>query len=62
MKLAASLDMGQGSVSKIENEADMYLSTLRKYIHALGGELHLTAEFPDGRRMEIDRLTELAAG
>jgi len=62
VELAASLDMVQGSVSKIENEADMYLSTLRKYIHALGGELHLTAEFPDGRRMEIERLTELAAG
>ncbi len=61
-ELAGSLDIAQGSVSKIENEADMYLSTLRKYVNALGGELHLTAEFPDGRKMEIDRLAELAAG
>lgn len=59
-ELAGSLEVAQGSVSKIENQADMYLSTLRKYVHALGGELHLTAEFPDGRKMEIDRLTELA--
>lgn len=61
-ELAGSLEVAQGSVSKIENQADMYISTLRKYVHALGGELHLTAEFPDGRKMEIDRLTELAAG
>jgi DNA-binding XRE family transcriptional regulator len=61
-ELAESLDMAQGSVSKIENQADMYLSTLRKYVHAMGGELHLTAEFPDGRKIEIDRLAELAAG
>ena len=59
-ELASSLDIAQGSVSKIENQADMYISTLRKYVHALGGELHLTAEFPDGRTMEIDRLAELA--
>ena len=61
-ELAGSLDVAQGSVSKIENQADMYISTLRKYVHALGGELHLTAEFPDGRKMEIDRISGLAAG
>ena len=59
-ELAGSLDIAQGSVSKIENQADMYISTLRKYVQALGGELHLTAQFPDGRKMEIDRLAEWA--
>ena len=54
--LASRLDLGQGTVSKIENAADMYLTTLRKYIEALGGELHLTALFPDGRRMDIEHL------
>ena len=39
--LAARLVTGQGSVSKLEHAADMYLSTLRKYVEALGGELHL---------------------
>jgi hypothetical protein len=34
----------------------MYLSTLRKYVEALGGELHLVASFPEGRRIEIERL------
>lgn len=59
--LASELEVAQGSVSKIENQADMYISTLRKYVRALGGELHLTAEFPDGRRMAIDRLAELGS-
>lgn len=58
--LAEKLDQGQGSVSKIEHGADMYLSTLRKYLEALGGELHLTATFPDGREFEIDNVAELA--
>lgn len=55
--LAGKLELGQGSVSKIENAADMYLTTLRKYVEALGGELQLTATFGDGRRMEIGRLS-----
>jgi transcriptional regulator with XRE-family HTH domain len=59
-ELAEHLDAGQGSVSKIERAADMYLSTLRKYVEALGGELHLTAQFPDGRKIEIDHVTDLA--
>ena len=58
--LAGKLETGQGSVSKIENAADMYLATLRKYVEALGGELHLTAKFGDGREVEIERLGEMA--
>jgi transcriptional regulator with XRE-family HTH domain len=59
VELAGKLDAGQGTVSKIENAADMYLTTLRKYIEALGGELYLTARFPDGRSMNIDTLTDM---
>lgn len=58
--LAGKLDVAQGSVSKIENAADMYLTTLRKYVEALGGELHLTATFADGRVWQIDRLGDIA--
>ena len=56
--LAARLVTGQGSVSKLEHAADMYLSTLRKYVEALGGELHLVASFPEGRKFEIGCLTD----
>ncbi len=59
-ELAGKLEVEQGSVSKVENAADMYLTTLRKYVEALGGELHLTATFPGGRRVEIDHVAEAA--
>jgi len=38
----------QASVSKMEGQTDMYISTLRKYIAAMGGELEIVAKFPDG--------------
>jgi transcriptional regulator with XRE-family HTH domain len=46
--LAEMLDVPQSSISRIERRADMYLSTLRNYIHALGGVLQIQAIFPDG--------------
>lgn len=57
--MAKHLAQSQGSVSKIENAADMYLSTLRKYIEAMGGELRLTATFDKGRSFEIDHISDL---
>jgi len=45
--LAEVLDVGQSEVSKIENRTDMYVSTLRKFIEAMGGELEIKAVFPD---------------
>jgi transcriptional regulator with XRE-family HTH domain len=58
-QLAAALDTGQGSVSKIENATDMYLSTLRRFVAALGGELILKASFPEGREFVIDHVSEV---
>ena len=55
--VAAKLDLGQASVSKIESAADMYLSTLRRYIEALGGELVVSAKFPEGTVVPIDSLS-----
>jgi DNA-binding XRE family transcriptional regulator len=46
--VAERLQVDQGSVSKIEGRTDMYLSTLREYVEALGGTLELRADFPDG--------------
>ena len=60
-ELACKLNVAQGSVSKFENAADMYLTTLRKHVEALGGELRLTAKFADGRRIEIEHLAEMGA-
>jgi hypothetical protein len=34
-------------VSKIEHQEDIYLSTLREYVEAIGGELEIKVVFPD---------------
>ena len=46
-RLAEVLGMTQPGVSKIEHETDLYVSTLRSYVEALGGELRIVASFPD---------------
>lgn len=50
--LAEVLGTSQARVSQLENQHDLYLSTLKRYIEALGGELEVTAIF-DGERIEI---------
>ena len=57
--VAARLDLGQASVSQIESAADMYLSTLRRYIEALGGELVVSARFSEGTVVPIDSLSSV---
>ncbi|MFT3741862.1 MAG: XRE family transcriptional regulator [Gammaproteobacteria bacterium] len=47
-RLAEILETKQANVSRIERRADMYISTLRSYIEAMGGELDIIAKFPDG--------------
>lgn len=47
-ELAAALGIRQPSLSKLEGQDDMQVSTLRKIVRALGGQLHITASFPKG--------------
>jgi len=47
-QLAQVLQVSQGAVSKVERRADMYISTLRSYIRAIGGDLQIRAVFPEG--------------
>lgn len=47
VELAQVLSVEQAAVSKLERREDMFVSTLRDYIKALGGELHMVASFPD---------------
>ncbi|TAF98691.1 MAG: helix-turn-helix domain-containing protein [Betaproteobacteria bacterium] len=46
--LAETLHVQQPSVAKLERRTDMYISTLRSHIEAMGGELEVIAKFPDG--------------
>jgi transcriptional regulator with XRE-family HTH domain len=47
-QVAKALGMKQPSLSKLEKQGDMQISTLRKIVKALGGELELVARFPKG--------------
>ncbi len=60
--IAAALKIKQPSVSKIERQTDMYLSTLRSYVEAMGGELDLVVRLPPRRAMRLRRLGEMLAG
>jgi hypothetical protein len=46
--LAETLHVQQPAIAKMERRTDMYISTLRSHIRAMGGELEITARFPDG--------------
>jgi DNA-directed RNA polymerase specialized sigma subunit len=47
--VGANLDMRQSEVSRLEQRTDHLVSTLRKYVEALGGELEIVATFGDQR-------------
>jgi transcriptional regulator with XRE-family HTH domain len=57
-RLAESLGVNQGEVSKIEHRTDLYLSTLTQYVEALGGTLEIRAVFRD-REVRITQFEEL---
>ena len=46
--LAETLQINQAAVSKVEKRTDMLISTLRKMIEAMGGELEIRAILPTG--------------
>ena len=48
MELAETLNVNQPAVAKLEQRADIYVSSLRSYIEAVGGRLRIVAEFPEG--------------
>ena len=54
--LAASLGVGQETISRIERRSDLLLSTMRRYIEAMGGELELVARFPNRPPVIIEHL------
>ena len=56
--LAQLLHVQQPAIAKMEKRTDMYLSTLRSHIEAMGGELDVVARFPDGA-LKISNFSEL---
>lgn len=54
--LAATLGVGQDTISRLEKRSDMLLSTMRRYVEAMGGSLELVAQFPNRPPVVIDHL------
>ena len=56
--LAEVLHVQQPSIAKMERRTDMYISTLRSHIEAMGGQLEVIARFPDGS-VKISNFSDL---
>ncbi|MFK4135302.1 XRE family transcriptional regulator [Pseudomonas luteola] len=57
-QLAEILHVSQGSVAKLEKRTDMYISSMRRFIEAMGGELEVTAKFAD-HTVRISQFSDL---
>ena len=55
-QLAATLGVGQDTISRLERRSDMLLSTLRHYVEGMGGKLELVAQFPNRPPLVIEHL------
>lgn len=51
--LASAMGVKQAQITKVGHQADLYVSTLRRFIEAMGGELEIVARFPDGEAMGV---------
>ena len=56
-RVAKVLGVTQDSVSRLEKRSDLLLSTLRKTVKAMGGEVRIVAEFPDRRPVALFELS-----
>ena len=61
VSMAKKLHIKQESVSRLEQRSDMFISTLRDYVIAMGGQLRFTAEFPNRPPVELKGLGILQA-
>ncbi|MGH8251225.1 MAG: helix-turn-helix domain-containing protein [Steroidobacteraceae bacterium] len=59
-RMAKRLGVKQHSISRLEQRSDMLLSTLREYVGKMGGELVLTARFPDRDPVQIKGFADIA--
>jgi transcriptional regulator with XRE-family HTH domain len=58
VRIAKVLGISQDGVSRLEKRSDFLLSTLRKTVEAMGGNLSLVAEFPDREPVVLSGIAE----
>jgi DNA-binding XRE family transcriptional regulator len=56
-RVAKVLGVTQDSVSRLEKRSDLLLSTLRKTVKAMGGDVRIIAEFPDRAPVVLSELS-----
>ena len=61
-RMARTLGITQDGVSRLEKRSDFLLSTLRKTVEAMGGNLSLVAEFPDREPVVLSGIADEDAG
>jgi len=59
VRMAKELGIGQDGVSKLEKRADLMISTLRRTVEAMGGNLSLVAQFPDREPVVLSGIAEV---
>jgi len=59
VRMAKALGINQDSVSRLEKRSDLLLSTLRKTVEAMGGNLSLVAKFPDRAPVILSGIAEM---
>jgi len=57
VRMAKALGITQDGVSRLEKRTDLLLSTLRKTVEAMGGNLSLIAEFPDRKPIVLSGIS-----
>jgi len=60
-QLAESLNMKQAAISKFERQSDIYISTLRRILSAMGADLKIVARFPEGD-VQINQFDDVRRG
>lgn len=60
-QIAAAMGLAQNAISQIESRPDMLLSTLNRYVEAVGGRVMVVVELKDGKRFQIRKDTPASA-
>lgn len=59
VQLARTLGVRQAAISKMERRTDMYVSSLRAFVEAMGGSLDIIATFPHKPPVKITQFQDL---
>ena len=59
-EMAQALGVRQDTISRLEQRSDMLLSTMRRYVEAMGGQLEIVATFPNRPSVKLAHLSDIS--